>query len=60
MSSKVKRMSALTIACIAVALCVSLMAVGTYALFSETVTVSGHLQLGRMEERGVGKEWSEA
>ncbi|MBQ5802517.1 MAG: hypothetical protein IIW27_05745 [Clostridia bacterium] len=49
MSSKVKRMSALTIACIAVALCVSLMAVGTYALFSETVTVSGHLQSGKLD-----------
>lgn len=49
MSSKVKRMSALIIACIAVALCVSLMAVGTYALFSETVTVSGHLQSGELD-----------
>ena len=49
MSIKSKRMGALTLACIAVTLCISLMAVGTYALFSETITVSGHLQSGKLD-----------
>lgn len=49
MSNKSRRMGALTLACIAVALCISLMAVGTYALFSETITVSGHLQSGKLD-----------
>lgn len=44
-----KRIKTLICACLVLMLCVATIAVGTYALFSDSATVSNHLQAGTLE-----------
>lgn len=44
-----KKFRAITLSCITVMVCMALLVVGTYALFSDEVSISNHLQAGNLE-----------